>query len=81
MSKKNQQTESLTFQFENVEAAEHFKSWFCDQGEEDYWASMSEIENEEDGDITGLEFDYWSGDLILVKCGRFSDAVEIDVEE
>ena len=63
-------SEILTFRFQNKEAAKHFKSWLCGQGEQDYWDWMREREQQENGDITGLKFDYWNGDAVDVKCGR-----------
>ena len=79
MAKKQKHTESLTFQFENLEAAEHFKSWLCGSGEQYYWDWMVERESEEDGDITGIHFNYNDGDLVIVKCGRFSDSSSFPV--
>jgi hypothetical protein len=61
----------LTFEFDNEEAANHFKTWLCGQGEQDYWTWMKYREEEEEGNITGRDFDYWSGtEVIKVKCGR-----------
>lgn len=62
---------TLYFQFDNVRAAEHFKTWLAEQGVLDYWEYMREREIEEDGDITGLRFDYERGAIIPVECGRF----------
>jgi len=67
----------LTLEFDNYEAAQHFKTWLCEAGEQDYWQWMEVRESEEDGDITGLTFDYHTGtDRIPVKCGRFTGEVE-----
>ena len=60
----------LAFKFDNPEAALHFKAWLCGQGEQGYWLWMEYREQEEPGDITALNFDYWNGDLITAKCGR-----------
>ncbi|MFA5024227.1 MAG: hypothetical protein WC523_04685 [Patescibacteria group bacterium] len=62
----------LTFEFENEEAANHFKSWLCGSGEQAYWDWMDCREGEEDGDITGLNFNYHNknGSVIPVECGR-----------
>lgn len=66
--------ESLVLKFESAEAADHFKSWLCESGEQHYWEWMQMREQEEEGDITGLKFNYHTGtDLIPVKCGRFSE--------
>lgn len=48
----------LTITFDNPQAAEHFQSWLCGQGEQDYWMWMECREQEEDGNITALNFDY-----------------------
>ena len=61
---------NLTFEFDNPKAAQHFKIWLCEAGEQDYWTWMECREQEEEGDITGLDFDYWNGDMVKVKCGR-----------
>lgn len=70
----------VTFEFDNAEAADHFASWLCEQGEQDYWNWMEYRESEESGNITGTHFDYHSGCfdegadpeslLIPVSCGR-----------
>ncbi len=62
----------LVFEFASPEAAAHFKSWLCESGEQDYWNWMEVREEEEDSDITGCDFDYWSGDVVKVKCGRIT---------
>lgn len=50
----------LTIEFDNVETADHFATWLCEQGEQDYWAWMEQREQEETGDITAM-FDYHKG--------------------
>lgn len=61
----------LVFEFESQEAAEHFKSWLCESGEQEYWMWMEVREREEDGDITATSFDYHTGtEVIPAKCGR-----------
>ena len=64
---------TLEFQFENHDAALHFKAWLSNQGEQDYWESMRIREEIEKGNITGLSFDYHNGDVIKVKCGRLDE--------
>jgi hypothetical protein len=55
MSKKTK----LTIEFANPEAMHHFASWLCGSGEQEYWQWMEcREEDEEDGDITALEFHY-----------------------
>ena len=61
---------SLTITFQSQKAAEHFKHWLCGQGEQDYWTWMEYREQEEKGNITGLNFDYHKGSEIPVSCGR-----------
>lgn len=71
MSKFDQHTNKLTFEFESQEAANHFKHWLCGQGEQNYWLWMEYREQEESGPITGVEFNYQTGNSnIPVKCGR-----------
>lgn len=64
----------LTFQFDNDEAADHFWRWLCESGEQEYWEYMRYREEEEDGDITGLNFDYTKAGKgnVVVRCGRFT---------
>lgn len=66
---------TLTFEFENEEAANHFKSWLCESGEQDYWMWMEYREQEEEGPITGKEFKYHGkdGSVVAVRCGRQDD--------
>ncbi len=56
MSKKE-----VKFVFDNEETAEHFISWLCGSGEQQYWQWMECREEDEDGDITVTDFDYWGG--------------------
>ncbi len=71
---------SLVFEFENEEALLNFKSWFCGAGEQKYWDWMKVVEMDEEGPVTGVDFDFW-GDttglegfnqsrVINVTCGR-----------
>ena len=48
----------LIIKFPNHEAAEHFASWLCGSGEQQYWEWMVYREEEEDGDITATRFHY-----------------------
>lgn len=66
----------LVFKFDNPRAAHHFKVWLCEAGEQDYWGWMEYREEDEAGDITGREFDYWKGNTIEVKCGRQTPDIE-----
>jgi hypothetical protein len=49
---------SITIEFDNEEAAHHFAVWMCESGEQQYWQWMEYREQEEDGDITALQFNY-----------------------
>jgi hypothetical protein len=68
----------ISFHFDNEEAAQHFLVWLSESGEQEYWDWMEyREEDEEKGDITALDFDYWSlnegktfGPKIKMKCGR-----------
>ena len=71
--KKQEDKTKLTFKFETEEAAKEFKSWLCEQGEQDYWIWMEEQETQKPGKITALEFDYSKSQVIPVKCGRMDD--------
>lgn len=53
----------VKFVFDNAETAEHFLSWLCDQGEQDYWEWMRCREDEEKGPITAVKFDYHGGTM------------------
>ena len=64
---------TLTFEFDNEEALNQFKSWLCGQGEQDYWTYQECREQEKDGPITGVKFDYFNGAVIKVECGRLDD--------
>ncbi len=70
----------LTFVFENPRALHHFWVWLCESGEQQYWEWMREREGDEDGDITGLSFDYGKADAgkVVVKCGRFTGAADTE---
>lgn len=48
----------LTIEFDNQEALEHFASWLCGAGEQDYWQWMECREDEEGGNITAFQFHY-----------------------
>jgi hypothetical protein len=74
IDKFNNHGSELVFKFDNKEAANQFKSWLCGAGEQDYWNWMEHQEEEMDGPITGLSFNYHTGDdTIPVKCGRMED--------
>lgn len=65
----------LTFKFDSIEAANHFKSWLCGSGEQQYWEWM-ECREQEDVEArdTVLEFNYHTGDsAITTESGRLDD--------
>jgi hypothetical protein len=65
--------QKLTFVFGNEKTLNHFKSWLCEQGEQEYWDWMEYREQEEKGNITALEFDYHTGtNHVRTKCGRLN---------
>lgn len=64
-------TNKVTFEFDNEEAACHFQSWLCGQGEQDYWLWMEAREQESSEDITAVSFNYHTGDeTVKANCGR-----------
>ena len=65
----------LTITFENQQAADHFKSWLCGAGEQDYWMWMEYREKEEQGPITATSFEYHEpgGSTIVATCGRMDE--------
>ncbi len=55
MTKSNN---NITIEFATKEAAEHFAIWLCESGEQQYWEWMKYREEEEEGDITAVIFNY-----------------------
>ena len=49
---------SITIEFSNAEASDHFATWLCESGEQEYWQWMEYREQEESGDITATSFHY-----------------------
>ena len=65
---------TATISFSSPEAAEHFLHWLCGAGEQDYWEWMRCREEEEEGPITALNFDYdWENNSATGNCGRWDD--------
>jgi hypothetical protein len=69
----------LIIDFDNQRALEHFASWLCGSGEQQYWEWMANREGEEDGDITAVSFNYHDqegdfigGNTIRTDCGRLT---------
>ena len=70
----------IKFRFDNEEAAQHFLSWLCNSGEQQYWDWMEVREQEEKGPITVVRFDYWQHDNkkfgqgdVICECGRMDE--------
>ena len=76
---------NLTIEFANAAARRHFALWLCESGEQSYWDWMEAREEEEDGDITAVCFNYHGKEppppgnagqlfvadgVIRTKCGR-----------
>ena len=71
----------LTFVFTNEKALNHFKSRLCESGEQQYWEYMEYREIEEDGNITGTNFNYHTGTSeIEVSCGRLLAELEEELK-
>ncbi len=63
----------VKIKFASREAAKHFMSAFDGQGEQDYWTWMESREDESDGDITAIRFEYDYENLeIKTKLGRLN---------
>ena len=52
----------LTFEFDSPVVREHFAMWLCNCAEQDYWQYMEYREQEYDGNITAVSFDYHGTD-------------------
>lgn len=64
---------NMLFKFNSSQASYFFKMWLATEGERKYKEWMEHREMEEDGDITGVNFDYDNGSVIDVDCGRLFD--------
>jgi hypothetical protein len=62
---------TVTIDLKTKEAATHFTRWLCGQGEQDYWIWMECREQEEEGDITAVRFNYdYENAVISGEMGR-----------
>lgn len=56
---------------------DHFLTWLCESGEQQYWNWMEVREEEEKGNITIVDFDYHSssrfGSPVIGHIGRLDD--------
>lgn len=50
---------TITIEFDNEIIAHHFAIWMTECGEQDYHNYMEYREEEEDGNITAVDFNYW----------------------
>lgn len=48
----------LTIEFSSKTVRDHFATWLCELGEQDYWQWMEYREQELNGKITAISFDY-----------------------
>lgn len=65
----------VTIEFDNPKAAEHFQTWLCEAGEQDYWEWMDCREQEEEDDnITAVSLHYnWQDLIVTTTCGRLDN--------
>jgi guanylate kinase len=71
----------VSFQFSNAKAANCFLEWLSNSGEQSYWEAMEYVEEDiAEGNITAVEFDYWSlnkgktfGPKVKMVCGRLDN--------
>ena len=49
---------TIKIKFANEKAALGFASWLCEMGEQEYWEYQKCREEDEEGDITAIMFDY-----------------------
>lgn len=76
----------LKIEFDNEEALQHFASWLCGAGEQDYWEWMRCREGEKNGPITATNFNYHDGpdlkfmadNTIETTCGRLTQQHDDD---
>lgn len=54
----NKEKTTLQIKFANSDALEHFATWLCAQGEQQYWEWMEYREQAQGGDITVTSFHY-----------------------
>lgn len=66
----------IKFVFDNDEAAKQFVVWLCEQGEQEYWAWMEQVQTRHAGPVTAVNFDYFNNSAnigenpIIATCGR-----------
>lgn len=86
-SKDPKEPVKLTIEFTDRKVMEHFATWLCESGEQEYWSWMEVREEEEPGDITATTFDYHGAkgkgkflcdDTIRTYAGRLTSEQEED---
>lgn len=77
---KKTETHDLIIKFDNRKALTHFAQWLCCLGEQQYWEWMKCQEDEEKGNITVINFDYFGSNkkfiqdnTVLTTVGRLDD--------
>lgn len=70
---------TVKIHFADAVAADHFLSWLCGAGEQDYWEWMRCREEDESGPITAVVFDYHKpnggkfGPQVTTTCARLDE--------
>lgn len=49
---------TLKIEFANEQAFKHFVIWMTESGEQQYWNWMEAVEEDEEGDVTVIDFSY-----------------------
>lgn len=65
----------LIFEFDSSEAANFFKTWLCEGGEQDFWV----WEEQHMGTITN--FDYWAGSTIQASTSESEELMADEEDE
>lgn len=52
---------TLKIEFDNEETLRNFALWLCGAGEQDYWEWMKYREEETEGQVTAVQFEYHGG--------------------
>lgn len=69
----------LVIKFPNKKAAKNFALWLSESGEQDYWLWMEYREQEDNDDITAVQFHYHGEEDQTVeetdpaRCGKFME--------
>jgi 2-succinyl-5-enolpyruvyl-6-hydroxy-3-cyclohexene-1-carboxylate synthase len=60
--KGEKMAKDLVIKFGSEEASQHFAVWLCESGEQHYWDWMRAREEEEPGNITAVNLEYYPDD-------------------